>query len=45
MAESGPPPLGLHILMGRDAGLKAGNMAGAFARGAIAPTLMLARKR
>lgn len=45
MAESGPPPLGLHIVMGRDAGVKAGNMAANIAKGAIAPVLMLARKR
>lgn len=45
MAESGPPPLGLHIVMGKDAGVKAGNMAGNITKGAIAPVLMLARKR
>lgn len=44
MAESGPPPLGLHIVMGKDAGVKAGNMAANIAKGAIAPVLMLARK-
>jgi len=45
MAESGPPPLGLHILMGQDAGVKAGNMAAGIAKGAIAPVLVLARKK
>ncbi len=45
MAESGPPPLGLHIVMGQDAGAKAGNMAANIAKGAMAPVLMLARKR
>ena len=45
MAESGPPPLGLHIVMGKDAGVKAANMAANIAKGAIAPVLMLARKR
>ena len=45
MAESGPPPLGLHIVMGQDASVKAGNMAANIAKGAIAPVLMLARKR
>lgn len=45
MAESGPPPLGLHILMGQDAGVKASNMAAGIARGAIAPVLVLARKK
>jgi ubiquinone/menaquinone biosynthesis C-methylase UbiE len=44
MAESGPPPLGLHLVMGKDAGLKAGNMAGNIAKGAIAPVLLLATK-
>ena len=44
MAESGPPPLGLHIMMGRDAGIKANNMAAGIAKGAIAPVLILARK-
>jgi len=43
MAEGGPPPLGLHILMGQDAGIKAGNMAGNISKGAIAPVLLLAR--
>lgn len=45
MAESGPPPLGLHILMGQDAGVKAGNMAAGIEKGAIAPVLVLARKK
>jgi ubiquinone/menaquinone biosynthesis C-methylase UbiE len=45
MAESGPPPLGLHLLMGEDAGLKAANMAANIAKGALAPVLMLAQKR
>lgn len=44
MAESGPPPLGLHIVMGKDAGTKASNMAQNIAKGAIAPVLMVARK-
>jgi MPBQ/MSBQ methyltransferase len=44
MAESGPPPLGLHIVMGKDAAIKAANMAKNIAKGAIAPVLMLARK-
>ncbi|WP_421858632.1 SAM-dependent methyltransferase [Oricola sp.] len=44
MAESGPPPLGLHIVMGKDAGVKVANMAANIAKGAIAPVLMLARK-
>ena len=46
MAENGPPPLGLHIMMGRDAGVKANNnnMASSIAKGAIAPVLILTRK-
>lgn len=44
MAESGPPPLGLHLVMGKDAGAKAANMAGNMAKGAIAPVLLLAKK-
>lgn len=45
MAEIGPPPLGLHIVMGQDAGVKASNMAASMARGTIAPVLVLARKK
>jgi len=44
MAESGPPPLGLHIVMGSDAGVKAANMAANIANGIIAPVLMIACK-
>lgn len=44
MAESGPPSLGLHILMGKDASIKARNMADNIANGAIAPVVLLARK-
>lgn len=44
MAESGPPPLGLHIVMGKDAGVKAANMAANIAKGAIAPVLILAQR-
>lgn len=44
MAESGPPPLGLHLVMGSDAPAKASNMAKNIAKGLIAPVLMLARK-
>ena len=45
MAESGPPPLGLHLVMGKDAPTKAANMASNIARGVIAPVLMMARRR
>lgn len=44
MAEGGPPPLGLHIVMGPDAGVKVRNMAANISKGAIAPVLMLSRK-
>lgn len=44
VAESGPPPLGLHLVMGKDAGVKAANMAGNIAKDAIAPVLLTARK-
>lgn len=42
-AASGPPPLGLHILMGKEAGVKSANMAANLQRGVIAPTEMIAR--
>lgn len=45
MAESGPPPLGLHIVMGSDAGAKMANLSGNIAKDAIAPVLLLAVKR
>lgn len=44
MMEGGPPPLGLHLVMGQDAGIKAANMAAGIAKGAIAPVFILARK-
>lgn len=44
MAKAGPPPLGLHLVMGPDAPAKAANMAANIASGAIAPVLMLARR-
>jgi hypothetical protein len=44
MAESGPPPLGLHLVMGKEAGVKAANMAANIAKGAIAPVLITARR-
>lgn len=45
LAESGPPPLGLHILMGDDARTKVGNMHANLTAGAISPVAMLARRR
>jgi ubiquinone/menaquinone biosynthesis C-methylase UbiE len=45
MAESGPPPLGLHILMGADAGKKIANLIGNLEAGRIAPIEMICRRR
>lgn len=45
MAESGPPPLGLHIHMGRDAPLKVANMIANLERGIVAPIEMICRLR
>ncbi|MCW3476020.1 class I SAM-dependent methyltransferase [Limobrevibacterium gyesilva] len=42
-AETGPPPLGLPILMGPDFRQKTANMIGNLERGLIAPTEMIAR--
>jgi MPBQ/MSBQ methyltransferase len=44
LAESGPPPLGLHILMGQDAPRKVGNMIANLRSRAIAPVQILARR-
>ncbi|MEL7156031.1 MAG: class I SAM-dependent methyltransferase [Actinomycetota bacterium] len=38
----GPPPVGLHLLMGPDAGQKLGNMLAALQRGGLAPTVLTA---
>lgn len=43
-AADGPPPLGLHILMGETARQKIANMVGNIAAGRIAPVEMIARK-
>jgi ubiquinone/menaquinone biosynthesis C-methylase UbiE len=45
IAQSGPPPLGLHILMGADAGKKIANLIGNLEAGRIAPVEMICRKR
>jgi ubiquinone/menaquinone biosynthesis C-methylase UbiE len=42
--EAGVPPLGLHIMMGRDAGTKMANMIENLERGSIAPVEMIARR-
>jgi SAM-dependent methyltransferase len=44
MAAGGPPPLGLHILMGRNAPDKIQNMRANIAKGVIAPVELIARK-
>lgn len=44
-AASGPPPLGLHILLGETAALKVRNMVDNVAAGRVSPVEMIARKR
>jgi SAM-dependent methyltransferase len=44
MAAGGPPPLGLHVLMGRNAPDKIQNMIRNIANGHIAPVELIARK-
>jgi len=44
-AESGPPPLGLHILMGQDAPMKIANMLAGLEQGVIAPVELICRRR
>ncbi len=44
MAQAGgPPPLGLHVVMGPDAAIKAGNMSANIEAGVIAPVEIVAR--
>ena len=43
IAESGPPPLGLHILMGQDAPTKVANMISNLEQGLIAPVEIICR--
>ncbi len=43
IAESGPPPLGLHMVMGAEFPVKVGNLVDALERGALAPTEMISR--
>ena len=45
VAESGPPPLGIHILLGRDASKKMGNMIANLEQGFVAPVEMICRRR
>jgi MPBQ/MSBQ methyltransferase len=44
MAEGGPPPLGLHILMGKDASMKTANMLRNLEHGQIAPVEIISAK-
>jgi SAM-dependent methyltransferase len=44
-ATAGPPPLGLHVVMGAGAREKLRNLLANIESGAIAPTLMIARRR
>jgi len=44
LAAGGPPPLGLHMLMGKEAPVKVGNMYANVQKGAIAPVQVLVRK-
>jgi hypothetical protein len=44
MAAGGPPPLGLHVLMGRNAPDKIQNMIQNVASGHVAPVELIARK-
>ncbi|MFM9943130.1 MAG: class I SAM-dependent methyltransferase [Hyphomicrobiaceae bacterium] len=44
-AAGGPPPLGLHVLMGRTTPEKVQNMLANISRGLIAPVELIARKR
>ena len=44
-AASGPPPLGLHVLMGKNTPEKVQNMIDNISNGGIAPVELIARKR
>lgn len=43
-SDGGPPPLGLHLVMGDDAPVKIANMVAAVGAGTLAPTEIIARK-
>ncbi|PSJ58272.1 class I SAM-dependent methyltransferase [Pseudaminobacter soli (ex Li et al. 2025)] len=45
VARNGPPPLGLHTVMGAAAPVRVGNLMAALSAGTVAPIQMLARKR
>lgn len=44
LAKGGPPPLGLHIVMGKDAKIKVGNMFANVEGGSVSPVQILARR-
>ncbi|MDE3123154.1 MAG: class I SAM-dependent methyltransferase [Paracoccaceae bacterium] len=44
MQDMGPPPLGLHLVMGKDAPVKLSNMIAALEAGTVAPVQMIAAK-
>ncbi len=44
-SAGGPPPLGLHLVIGPDIGVKIGNMAASFTNGTFAPVQMIATRR
>lgn len=44
LAAGGPPPLGLHLVMGQDAKAKIANMYANIEKGAIAPVRIIARR-
>jgi SAM-dependent methyltransferase len=44
-AAGGPPPLGIHLVMGKDAPVKIGNLVQALKAGTLGPCEIIARKR
>lgn len=44
MQEAGPPPLGLHLVMGKEAPVKLSNMIAALEAGTVAPVQIIAAK-
>ena len=45
VAEHGPPPLGIHVLMGAEAPRKVANMIANLEQGIVAPVEMICRRR
>ncbi len=44
IAEAGPPPLGLHLVMGKEAGAKVANLIAGLEAGIFAPVQMIAQR-